>query len=219
MMASALSLVRTFSTSMAPLLVAFCFTASALAEPAAPVTASDAETAIGALRTELVDSFNKGDLDRLLSHLDPDVVVTWQNAEVCRGPAAVKAYYDKMMRGPNPVVAKLSANPVVDDRHIYGDWAVSWGNLHDQYELKDGSAFKFDSRFTATIARRGAVWKVTSFHASVSAFDNPVVMIAAKKGAIWAGIIAGVVGLIIGAAAVMLIKRRRKPAPDPARPA
>jgi len=26
------------------------------------------------LRGELIDSFNKGDVDRLLSHLDPDVV-------------------------------------------------------------------------------------------------------------------------------------------------
>jgi len=37
--------------------------------------------------------------------------VTWQNAEVCRGPQAVKAYHDRMMAGPNRIVAKLSSNP------------------------------------------------------------------------------------------------------------
>src|SRR5207302_1493440 len=91
--------------------------------------------------------------------------------------------------------------------------AVSWGNLHDSYVLNDGSDFKFDSRFTATIARResslGSVWKVTSFHASVNAFDNPVLGIAAKKVGTWAGMIAGVVGLGIGAAIGFGVGRRK----------
>ena len=164
----------------------------------AAVTNADALSAINSLRTELVDAFNKGDVDRLISHLDPDIVITWQNGEVSRGPDGVKAYYNKMMTGENKIVQKLSAEPTVDDRHIYGDWAVSWGNLHDQYTLNDGKSFKFDSRFTATIARRGAEWKVTAFHASVNAFDNPILRMAASKVGTWAGIIGGVIGLIVG---------------------
>jgi ketosteroid isomerase-like protein len=179
------------------------------AQATKPVTEADSIAAIAALRGELVDSFNKGDVERLLSHLDPEVVATWQNGEVCRGPEAVRAYYNKMMTGPGRIVARLSSNPVVDDRHVYGDWAVSWGNLHDSYELKDGTTFKFDSRFTATIARRGAEWKVTSFHASVNAFDNPVLKIAASKGATWAAVAAGVIGLGLGTVAGLLIGRRR----------
>ena len=178
------------------------------------VTEPDAMKAINLLRTELVDSFNKGDVNRLLSHLDPDVVVTWQNGEVCRGPQAVKAYHERMMTGPNHVVARLSANPVVDDRHVYGDWAVSWGNLHDDYELNDGSKFKFDSRFTATIARRGNEWKVTSFHASVNAFDNPILSVAEKKAATWVGVIGAVVGVVVGGAIGWAMSRRnKKPSP------
>ena len=115
------------------------------------------------------------------------------------------------------VVAKISANPVVDDRHIYGDWAVSWGNLHDDYELNDGSKFKFDSRFTATIARRGEVWKVTSFHASVNAFDNPILRIAAKKALTWGAIFGGLLGVIVGILVALIVKRRR-PGPPAAAP-
>jgi ketosteroid isomerase-like protein len=174
----------------------------------APVTEPDALKAINLLRGELVDSFNKGDVQRLMSHLDPDVIITWQNAEVCRGPSAVKAYYDKMMSGPDRIVSKLSANPVVDDRHVYGDWAVSWGNLHDDYVLNDGSSFRFDSRFTATIARRGEVWKVTSFHASVNAFDNPILKVVGKKVGTWVGIGCGLGGIIVGLAIGMLLRRR-----------
>src|SRR5439155_13069565 len=133
---------------------AFAIAAAQTTSTTQAVTEPDPIKAINLLRTDLVDSFNKGDVDRLLSHLDPDSVITWQNGEVCRGPDAVRAYYNRMMTAPDHVVAKISANPVVDDRHVYGDWAVSWGNLHDDYELNDGSKFKFDSRFTATIARR-----------------------------------------------------------------
>jgi ketosteroid isomerase-like protein len=173
------------------------------------VTDPDPTRAITVLRTELVDSFNKGDIDRLLSHLDPDAVVTWQNGEVCRGPAAVRAYYDKMMAAPNHIVSSLVVHPVVDDRHVYGDWAVSWGSLGDEYVLNDGSSFKFDSRFTATIARRGEVWKITSFHASVNAFDNPILKTAAKKVGTWAGVGGAVLGVIVGAVIGMKIGRRR----------
>jgi len=171
---------------------------------------AEATRAIGVLRTELVDAFNKGDLDRLLSHLDPDCVVTWQNAEVCRGPEAVRAYYNKMMTGPQRRVEKVSADPVVDDRHIYGDWAVSWGHMRDHFVLTDGSELPFDSRFTATLVRRGEEWKVASFHLSVNAFDNPILRTVAHKMATWAGVIAGVIGLIVGLLCGWILSRGRR---------
>ncbi|HZN67114.1 MAG TPA: nuclear transport factor 2 family protein [Tepidisphaeraceae bacterium] len=193
----------------------------AVGQPAQPATQSvtdpDPTRAIGLLRAELVDAFNKGDMDRLLSHLDPDVVVTWQNAEVCRGPQAVRAFYERMMVGPDRVVRRISASPTVDDRHVYdGSWAVSWGNMHDEFELNDGSGFRFDSRFTATIARRGDAWKVVAFHASVNAFDNAILGIAAKKAGTWAGIGGAVVGLVVGAIIGLILGRRRRAGSPPA---
>jgi ketosteroid isomerase-like protein len=182
----------------------------ACGQPTQPVTEPDPTKAIALLRGELIDAFNKGDLDRLLSHLDPDVVVTWQNAEVCRGPQAVRAFYERMMVGPDRVVQRISTNPTVDDRHVYdGAWAVSWGNMHDEFELNDGSRFRFDSRFTATIARRGEAWKVTAFHASVNAFENPILGIAARKAGTWAGVGGLAVGAALGAVGATLVARRR----------
>jgi hypothetical protein len=138
-------------------------------------------------------------------------VITWQNGEVCRGPQAVRAYYDKMMTGPEKRVEKVSADPKVDDRHVYGDWAVSWGRMNDHFVLTDGSQLSLDSRFTATIAKRGDVWKVSSFHVSVNAFENPILGMAAKKAGSWGlmvGILAGIVlGLVVG----LMMGRRRAP--------
>lgn len=177
------------------------------------VTSDDPTQAIALLRQELIDSFNKGDVDRLLSHLDPEVVITWQNAEVCRGPAQVRAYYDKMMTGPERRVEKVSADPQVDGRQIYGDWAVSTGAMNDRFVLTDGSDLAMNSRFTATIARRGNVWNVSSFHVSVNAFENPILGIAARRAGGWSLTIGLIVGLLIGLIAGMLMKRSRRGGP------
>jgi ketosteroid isomerase-like protein len=165
--------------------------------------------AIKVLRTDLIDSFNKGDVERLLSHLDGDVVVTWQNGEVCRGPDAVKAYYNKMMTGPDRVVRSASAEPSVADRHVYaGDWAVSWGKMNDHFILQDGTDLAMDSRFTATLIRRGGEWKIAAFHVSTNTFDNAVLSMATKKVALWTGLVALGVGVAVGAVVGRLSRRK-----------
>lgn len=181
----------------------------ALCQTPAPATPDEASVAITKLRDGLVSSFNKGDIDGLLSHLDPDVVVTWQNGEVCRGPEAVRAFYNRMMTGDKKIVSGIKSEPEVLGRHIRGDWAVSWGNMHDHFLLTDGSDLPFNSVFTATTAKRGDRWLVTAFHVSVSAFENPVLKLAARKIAIWAGLGGGAVGLLLGLAGARRLMRKK----------
>ena len=169
----------------------------------------DPNEAITRLRDGLIDSFNKGDVDRLLTHLDTNVVVTWQNAEVSQGREGVREYYNRMMRGEQPVVREVSAKPEVSGRHVYGDWAVSWGKMNDIFKLTDGSEFAFDSRFTAIIARRGDVWQVTAFHASVNAFENQVLTTAMKKVGTMVALVGGIGGIIIGFVLARIFSRKR----------
>lgn len=189
-------------------IVSLLLTTLASAQTTQAVKDADPMTAINSLRTELVDSFNKGDLDRLLSHLSPDVVITWQNGEVCRGPEQVRAYYNKMMTGPDKVVASVKSDPQVTDRHIHGDWAVSYGVMNDHFTLTDGSDIPMNSKFTATIARSGDAWKITSFHLSVNAFDNAILGVAIRKTATWSIIIAGLLALVVGIVIGRLSKAR-----------
>jgi hypothetical protein len=70
--------------------------------------------------------------------------------------------------------------------------------MHDRFVLTDGGEMAFNSKFTATIARRGQVWKVTSFHLSVNAFDNAILHYAVRKIAMWTTLIALPAGLLIG---------------------
>jgi ketosteroid isomerase-like protein len=173
---------------------------------------SQAEREIGKLREGLIDSFNKGDIDRLITYLDTNAVVTWQNGEVCEGTAAVKAYYERMMKGDHPVVLKVTSDPKVLGRHIQGDWCVSWGDLNDRFQLSDGRELPFNSHFTATLALRGDHWMVSAFHVSVNAFDNPITTLAVKK----ISVIVGVAALIAGFLLALLLTRvlaRSKSAP------
>jgi len=186
------------------------FSTPALAQTSPPV--AEAEQAITRLREGLVDSFNHGDIDRLLTYLDTNAVVTWQNGEVCEGTAAVKAYYDRMMKGDHPVVTKVTAEPKILGRHVQGDWAISWGDLNDNFVLTDGRQLPLNSHFTATIAKRGDRWLVASFHASVNAFENPIMTLAVKKISLIGGVGGIVVGIIVGLVVSSLLRRPKKAA-------
>ena len=168
-------------------------------------TDPEVEQEITKLREGLVDSFNHGDIDRLLTFLDTNAVVTWQNGEVCEGTAAVKAYYDRMMKGDHPVVVKVTSDPKVLGRHIQSDWCVSWGDLNDHFTLSDGRDLPLNSHFTATIAKRGDHWMVSAFHVSVNAFDNPITVLAVKKVS-W---VVGIAGLIAGILLTAIVVRLR----------
>jgi hypothetical protein len=133
---SSLNAVK-LSPTFRALLAVLSFASSARGQtPSAPAT-DEATVAITALRENLISSFRKGDIDGILSHLDPSVVVTWQNGEVCNGPEEVKAFYRRTMTGDKPIVREIKSDPKVLGRHVYGDWAVSWGNLGDHFVLND----------------------------------------------------------------------------------
>jgi ketosteroid isomerase-like protein len=193
---------------MNKLIVCVLFVLTPAAPAQTPVKTDEATAAITQLREGLVSSFQKGEIDRLLTYLDPDVLVTWQNGEICRGPEAVRTFYARMMKGDKPIVRAIASEPEVLGRHVYGDWAVSWGNLHDHFILSDGSDLPLNSVFTATIAKRGDRWLVTAFHTSANVFQNPVLSVATRRTALWAGLGGGLVGLLLGMASTHLLRRK-----------
>ena len=165
-----------------------------------------AHAELRALRDGLLDAVNKKDVDALLRLLHPDVVVTWQNAEVSRKPAGVRAYLARMLDGPDRIVDDFSTSVTVDELTILhgGDTGVSFGTSRDRFKLRSGQAFDLDSRWSAAVVRHEGRWVVASFHASVNLFDNPL-LVAAQRLAIAAG--AG--GLILGIVIGYVVARRR----------
>jgi ketosteroid isomerase-like protein len=188
--------------------------------PLMPLAAQEAKKAkedpaheeLRALKREVTDTVNKNDLDRLLSFLDEDVVVTWQNGEVSRKPVGVRAYYDRMMKGPDRRVDSITINPVVDDlTHLYGDTGVAYGSSEDHFKLTDGKDFKLTTRWSATVVKKNGKWLIVNFHSSTNMFDNPLMSYAIRQTLLWTAVIAVPIGLVLGLVLIRLL-RRRKPA-------
>lgn len=149
----------------------------------------------------------KGDIERQLTYLHPNVVITWHNAEVSRHHDGVRSYLNRMLTGPNKVVASYSADVSVDELTILfgGDTAVSWGSALEHFKLASGTSFDLPARWSATLVKENGKWLIANLHASDNLFDNPMLAVA-KRMTLWAGIIGAVAGLLVG----VLVARRRK---------
>lgn len=186
------------------------------ATPAAPATAASGEAApsdaasgdavvaaqhegLRALKATMEKALNERDLDTLLANVNENVVFTTMNGDVAKGREAIRAYFEKMMNGPDKVVESVTTSFVPDAlSDIYGeDVAVSYGHTNDHYVLKGGKELDIHARWTATIVRKDSRWLVAAFHYSENIFDNPV-MNAQRTMLLGGGGVAAVVLGLLG---------------------
>lgn len=198
--------------------LALCLsTTSARAQTAAPAApAEDVERThneLRALRDGVIKATNDGNVDALLEFLHPNVVVTWQNAEVSRGRNGVREYLTRMTSGSAKVVRRFQTSPTVDELTILygGDTGIAFGSSNDRFELSEGMNFDLTGRWSATLVKEGGRWMIASFHASSNLFDNPVLNLATRS-AMWTGVGGLVIGGLIALVASALMRRRRRAA-------
>ena len=169
------------------------------------------------MRDALVEATNKPDLDLMFQHVTEDAVVTWQNAEVSRGHQGLRAYYDRMMTGPDRIVASLKTTAQTDERtRLYGtdkSSGIAFGSLEQDFTLTHGMSFHLSSRWTAHVVKDAGKWKVSAFHVSANLFDNPVLQLAARRTAAWTAGVALPVGFLLGLAGMWAVSRRRRGGP------
>ena len=168
-----------------------------------------------ALRDDALDALNKNEIDRLLTHVHPQVVLTAPSPEagkeVSRGKEGVKAYFDKMFTGPDRRADSMTSEVKVDELSLLygGDTASAWGSSNDTYKMRNGSLFKLRTRWSSTLVKEGDRWLIAEFHVSVNMFDNPLVTMTAQWVAWISGGLAGGVGLVLGVILGWLWKRKR----------
>lgn len=164
-----------------------------------------------AVRDAIMDAWKRRDIDGVLSHVDPDIVVTWQNGEVNRGPQAIRAFYDKMLHGEDSVLSDIQSTLKVDTLSIlHGeDTAIAYGSIHDDLSFRHpvaatlagaGRTLSLDSRWTATLVRKAGEWKLASYHVSTNLFSNPVTEVAvtgAERISELTGFAAGVILMLL----------------------
>lgn len=172
--------------------------------PASLVAQEDpAHAELRETRNRIVAAIEARDPDRVLELLDPQVVVTWQDATVCHGKSELKDFYERM--GKDAFVAfKVPHEP--DQLSVLhgGDTAIATGRVVADYHLL-GKGFEFESRWTATLVRSADGWRVAAYHVSLDALDNP--LLDATRTAVW---IAGGAGLVGGFVIASLLGRIRR---------
>ena len=182
-----------------------------------PIAGQDQEAVHNELRKvrdQMMAAFDARDVDALLNHLHPYVVVTWQNAEVSRGRGGVREFYQKMMEGESSRVKSVTADLAVDDLSIlYGDdTAIAFGTLNEAFNLRSGLSFDLNNRWTATLVHEDGQWLLAGFHVSTNMFDNGLQDRLLQWNTIKSGGIALVVGVVLGLVGKNLFGGRRKAA-------
>lgn len=165
--------------------------------------------ALRAIKNDMEQALNVQDLDKLLSHLHPNVVFTTMNNDVRVGKDAIRAYYDQMMKGPDRIVQKLDAKFEVDElTRLYGNTGVAQGSSADHYVLTDGTDITVHSRWTCTLVKEGDRWLIAAFHYSTNVFDNPVLDMVKRAALVYGGI--AVVAMLLAGIFVGRFTARRK---------
>ena len=165
-----------------------------------PVLAQEADKAqhdaLRAVKDQAVAAVNKADFEALKGLMDDRIAFTAMNAEVCHGPKEVQAYFDRMLKGPDPVVKSMQITSVEVDRltDLYnGTTGVATGTCTGQYSLKGGMQFTITNRWSSTLVKEGTSWKIASLHFSSNVFDNAVLDLTKRTNYA----IMGVLGVLI----------------------
>lgn len=196
------------------MLIVAALTWVAITAHAADAAVEATHNALRAMRDGLMDAVNKGDIDRELSYLTTNVVITWHNAEVSRGREGVRDYYDRMMNGTNKIVTGFHAEVKVDELTIlYGDsTGIAFGSSMEHFDLNNGNSFDLKGRWTATMVKQDGQWLIASLHVSTNIFDN-VILDMMKKYAMRAAIFTFFGGIAIGWLIGWIRRKRAVPKP------
>ncbi len=147
------------------------------------------------LRTEMIDAITKGDTSKVLQHTHPNVVITWQNAVVCRGHQGLK---DFLSQNAKDSFKGYKIPPTADELTIFhgANTGVSFGHVVASYRLL-GKDYDLKSRWTATLVKENGQWQLAAYHVSMNVLDNPI--LAATRTATYLGATAAlIIGLVIG---------------------
>lgn len=155
--------------------------------------------ALRQLKATMEKALNERDLETIVANVDPKVVFTTMNGDVCHGPEEIRAYFNKMLNGPDHIVKDVKVAFEVDQlTTLYGgDTGVAYGSSKDHYELMGGDTFDIRGRWTCTMVKNGDRWVIAAFHYSANVFDNPI-LDRYRKGVTWAALAGLAFGLTIG---------------------
>jgi len=162
------------------------------------------------LKATMTKALNDRDLDTIVANVDPNVVFTTMNGDVCKGPQQIRDYFGKMLTAPGHIVKDVKVSFEADAlTTLYGgDTGVAIGHSSDHYVLTNGDTFDIHGRWTCTMVKNGDRWVIAAFHYSANIFENPI-LDRYKKMVVLLAVAGAVIGLILGLLIGRFMMRRR----------
>jgi hypothetical protein len=167
--------------------------------------------ALRALRDKVTQALSRQDVQALTDCCAKEFAFTTSvDQTILTTPAQVAAYFDRVFRASDALVATMKTEAQADilTRFIDEHTGVCYGSAIDTYTLKSGKEAKLNVRWSATVLKEDGQWKIAVVHAGVNVLDNPILanaVTSSRRVAILAAPIALLLGLILG----VIIQGRR----------
>lgn len=131
----------------------------AFAQPADP-HAADRQALIKVFQ-EIEAGINHQNVERMVAQMTPDATVTWLNGEVSRGHSEIRAYYQRMVKGPERILDKYTtAAKLGGHARFFGEVAVADSTVRDSFFPVARALFELSSNWSSTSAKIN--WSVES---------------------------------------------------------
>jgi ketosteroid isomerase-like protein len=177
---------------------------------AAFATPTDDEAAHAALRqikAVYEKAVSTGDLTPLKGLFLPETTAVMLLGQEIKSYDELEQHW-KYVRGLIGPGGSYSTTLQPETSLIYGDFAVSRGTSDEVVKTGAGKEFRYTSRWTAVSRRVGDQWKVIRLHGSMDPVTNVFTMSFLRAAKLTYGIGGLMVGALLGAVLVLLVRKR-----------
>lgn len=156
-------------------LLVCCVGLSAIAQESSMDREAD-HLALRDLLTKATTAVNQEDIETLLTCFTKEFVFTPIDQSVITNQASMTAYYDRIFKSSEGVIAKLKTAPQADilTRFTGPTTGYCYGHAVDAYTIKNGRIFNIKTQWTALVRESEGMWKIEAAHVGVNFIDNPV---------------------------------------------
>jgi len=153
-----------------------------------------------------LQAINTRDFSKIKPYLHPTFRITTVDNQIFHTADAFEKYWNQQLSGPVKNI-KMELKEETVRTFLSTETEVAYGGAIAIFSFADGNVATMPMRWTAVLQKFESKWTLQSIHFSSNLLDNPVLNSSQQLGRNLA-IGAGLGGLILGAIAVLLLRRQ-----------
>ncbi|AFZ18360.1 YybH family protein [Allocoleopsis franciscana] len=159
-------------------------------------------------REMALQALNTRNFSKIEPYLHPSFTITTVDNRVFHKVPEFEQYWNQQFSSSIKDI-KMEAKVDTPRTFLSPETAISYGDALATFYFKDGNKPTMAMRWTAVLQKFQDRWTIQSLHFSSNLLDNPVLNGAQLASRVWA-VAAGVGGILLGAVAMLLWRRKPK---------